>query len=344
MYSVDPYLLIYLTAAFVIIILCLVLCIIGMIGRKKHVLQRNKRLADQLSDWLAEIILEETKPSGKQEEISVPADIQILLSEKAALHVVLNELTAMRKKLKGSAAINLEQLYVQLRLDQLSLKKLQSRRWHIVAKGIQELTEMKQEQHLEKVHHFVNHSNQYVRMEAQTGLVQCWGFDGLQFLDFINYPLVEWQQLQLLQLLSNHRETKNTPINSWLKSSNDSVVSFALKLVKEQWDAIHFEAVVRCLSHKSQAINMQAVQCLGAIDNASAVKVLVAHYAGCSEKVRECIIRVLQKIGTKEDLHMIMQKYAGEDRITSIECLKWLHIIQQSDILDRKTVDIARAW
>jgi len=332
MYTIRPQYLFYLTLCFIVVIITLIICTIGMTVQKKRRLLRKDKIAGQVSEWLAETVLEDDRDAAVKGAFNIPGNIQVILRKKKALDIVLDELILLRKSFNGSAGYNLEKLYRQLQLNKLSLRKLQSRRWHIKIKGIQELASMKQEQHLNNITQYINHSNQYIRTEAQTALVRYWGYEGLQFLDFTDYPVTEWQQLNLMHLLLQQPAINDAPIGKWLNSSNASVVQFALKLVAEERDSRHYEAVIQCLGHPNEGVNVQAVLCLGQIADTSIIKTLIVHYKNANEMMRIAIVNVLEKTGTSRGLSFIRKKSTTDSEVVKLACLKHL---QQHSITTR---------
>ena len=119
----------------------------------------------------------------------IPPGIALLLNSQLAKKVLLRELMKLKKSLRGIAGSNLEKVYHQLKLQEISVKRLNSKLWHIKARGIQELAIMNQHAYHDRIFELTNHPNNLVRLEAQISIVRLEGFSGLQFFDTLSYPL-----------------------------------------------------------------------------------------------------------------------------------------------------------
>ena len=235
-----------------------------------------------------------------------PEDDQLLLEVDKLCHnkynrkTIINELILARRNFSGKAGEVIQSLYEQWQLFKDSEQKLKSYRWHLKAKGIQELSLMQQRQYWKNIYRLTNHSNDLVRMEAQAGVIRLLGFIGLRFLNVANYQITEWQQINLLHLLQGFPAGEFQGTNRWLQSPNNSVVSFALKLTAtfRRYELHHL--VVRCLEHPAPAVRLQAVKTLGEIYQEDTSRAIIQHYAGQPEEFRLKALQTLGKIATEE--------------------------------------------
>ena len=279
---------------------------------KNKVLVLRRQITSQLEEWIMEVILDKADDPGHVFEM--PAEIQKLLQTNIAKKVLLRELINVKKSLSGLSGVNLENIYIQQGLDQLSLKKIASKKWHIKAKGIQELAVMSQHNQHPNIVQLTNHEDMMVRMEAQNAMVRLQGYKGLQFFDHLTYPLSEWHQLYLLHLLANQPITEEDGVITWLRSSNLTVVQFSLKLIAEQHASEFHDEVVKCLSHKDEMIRREAVLCLGQMPSIAASVELNTHYASENVKnIRLCIIHEFQKTGSEKDLPFLQSLQYADD-------------------------------
>ncbi|HAL81945.1 MAG TPA: hypothetical protein DCO83_06710 [Mucilaginibacter sp.] len=219
--------------------------------------------------------------------------------------LLTEELILAKKNITGIAADNLKRLYKQLQLDKYALQQLKSRRWYIQAKAIQELTVMELNEFLTILYPYTNNKNELVRMEAQTALVQFNGFEGLRFLDVITYPISEWQQIKLLQQLSNVPPVYIS-IDEWLKSANNSVVIFALKLARSYHRFELHDIILSCLDHTDPQVRLQAMYYLCEIHTDETSDHLISRFLKESFKNQLTIIKVLQNIGSENDILFLL--------------------------------------
>lgn len=172
--------------------------------------------------------------------------------------ILIGQLVKMHKSIAGQGATNLCWLYNHLELQDDSLKAFNSSRWHVKARAIQELSEMQQVRFLTRIYKAADNSNKYVRNEAQVALLKLAGFDGLRFLNVVSRPISAWQQLCLLRELSLETAFDLQRIRHWMRSPNDSVVIFSLRLVKSQMLYKLEDEVKDCLLHTNGMVREHA--------------------------------------------------------------------------------------
>lgn len=297
---------------FVFIALLMVMSILLIILNKKARLKIKGWISAQLEPWVMDIILESN--DDERYVFYMPAKIKILLQGDAAKRILLKEMVTVKKSLSGASGHNLEKLYKQLNLQDISLKRIASKHWHIKARGIQELAIMNQQVNSDRLFKLTNDKGPMVRMEAQTAMVRLRGYKGLQFFDNLTYPLSEWHQLNLLYLLGNQPIVAENGIFNWLQSSNATVVEFSLKLIAEQHAIEFHDEVVKCLSHPSDVVRKAAIRCLGQMPSNEAATALHKLYATETDKnVRLCIIKELMQTGSGEDFPLLQILQQDED-------------------------------
>ncbi|NCI51266.1 hypothetical protein GWC95_15135 [Sediminibacterium roseum] len=265
---------------------------------KKRIFFTTHRISRILEQWISAIIMEESP-----ESIVMPGRFYRMMEKPVAKQFVIDELVNAKKNFSGSVALNIVALYQQLGLKAVSLKKLRSKGWHIKAKGIQELYMMDQHDALTRIYKNTNSRNEYVRMEAQTGVIHLTGFQGLRFLDVISYPITEWQQLKLLEQLrlSQNKADFSDKLQHWLRSKNDTVVVFALKLADEyqQFDAK--ENVMGCLVHPSAQVREQALKTLVRLSDDRTAGILLGYFTKETESNQAYILDALVTLASENE-------------------------------------------
>jgi hypothetical protein len=237
--------------------------------------------------------------------IPVTARAEKLMRNKHFRKLLTGEILSAKKNITGIAADNLKHLYQQLKLDKYALKNLKSRQWHIKATAIQELTVMEMKELLTLLYPYTNNENELVRMEAQTAIVQFCGFDGLKFLDIITYPISEWQQIKLLQQLSQVPPVY-VSIDDWLKSPNNSVVIFALKFARSYNRFELHDIIIPCLDHSDPNVRTQAVRYLYEIYTDETSDHFISRFLKESLKQQLTMIKAMQNVGTDKDIPFLL--------------------------------------
>lgn len=238
---------------------------------------------------------------------------EMLLPNARFRKVLTKELLLAKKNMSGTAAIYLQKLYLQLKLDEYALKNLSSHKWHIKAKAIQDLGIMDLKEHLTKVYRQTNNKNELIRMEAQIAVIKLIGFEGLRFLDVVTYQINDWQQIKLLNELSYLPAHNFSGIEKWLLSENDSVVIFALKLVKNFHRFELYEHVEACLNHSSVNVRFQAIMALEKIYTEDTSRMLLEMYGQEVSKNQIAIVKTVQQIGSELDIPVLVSFLAEEE-------------------------------
>ncbi|MDQ6814648.1 MAG: HEAT repeat domain-containing protein [Bacteroidota bacterium] len=300
----------YVTALlFILLTLTVVAATFRLLQVKKKQNRFKNSIQQTVENWITEIIIEDTAAV-----VTIPENFQLLLTKPAARQWVIDELVRNKSSFLGNVSANIVRLYFHLGLNVDSRIKLDDKKPHVQCQGIHELAVMEQNDQLQKIYRLTNSKNKDVRIEAQTAILQWYGFKGLRFLDVVSFPITDFQQLKLLELLRLLPFTGFTKLNKWLQSPNDNVVSFALKLAEHyQQVQVHAEAV-QCLQHENEAVRVQAVKTLAKIGTSETAKLLTAAYENERFTNRLNILKELPKIASDEQRDfLIVQLHEGHE-------------------------------
>lgn len=302
--SILPIHLLYAVLLFCTAIAVLILFMLfTLVRRNKRQLRRKKLYAD-MQDWIGMIVLDEEKLPNTPFEI--PEDIAVLLKKRFNRRVVMRLLVDLKRQISGSAGDNLVRLYMQLRLSETSLHKLDSRFWHVVIRGIQELSIMEQVEHSERIFKLTNNHNKYIRMEAQTALVKLYSYKGLSFLDTLSQPMSDWQQLMLTDLLQHHPIQLAPDLEPWLQSQNNSVVTLALKLVASLQDQRYEEQVRKLLHHDCGQVRMAALHAFRELAMGWEINELERCFLSSGKRMQVAIVRMIESASQEVPTSLII--------------------------------------
>ena len=285
---------------------------------KKRAYFFTLKIQSELEVWVSQAILDELETG---ETFHIPTSFFRILKKSSAKQFVIDELIKTKTNLTGNAAKNIITLYETLDLKKESLTKLKKSKWYLQAKGIHELYSMEQMDTLKKIYKNTNSSNEFVRMEAQTGVINMTGFDGLRFLDLVSYPITEWQQIKLLDQLHAVQETGQlvTHIPKWLSSANDTVIVFALKLTDEYQVFSAHNTVVKCLEHPNTSVAAQAIKTLVRIANDSTAKILTNYYPQAKFTNQLIVLDALTSIASVEEAWFLIALLDDENDIIKLK-------------------------
>ncbi len=294
----------YLVMAMILISGILLSLIIFILVYLVYVKAREKRNINWLHniDLLIRRAIFFEEEESEEELIPLTPKIEKWLKDAVFRQFLIDEMVKAKKSLTGSASSNLERLFSQLHLDAKSLKKLRSSKWHIKARGIQELALMNRKEAVPRIYRLTNNRNEFIRMEAQLAIVHFYGFEGLRFLDTLSLPISEWHQIKLLSELPKASAITFKGMKGWLGSSNHSVILLALKLAGIYRRFEMHDRVTGCLEHPDPAIPVQAVICLRQIGNESTAGEIIRHYSRNGLPYQAAVLEALQQIATEKEI------------------------------------------
>lgn len=287
-----------LQAAFVfaLVVVCILLFVVFFLYRNTKERENKKHLRSLFSDLIAEITICESEEE-RREALHQFLGLHAGLMEKSfPRKILIREIVKAKDSISGGAAQNLRWLFETLDLDKDTLRRFASPKWHRKASAIQHMAEMQQENCLVKIYRETNNANAFIRTEAQIAVVKLTGFKGLRFLNIVSYPVSQWQQLALINHLQEG-EIEEAAIRPWLRSRNDSVVEFALRLSQIYKCFNLHDDVMACLQHTSATIRLQALQALKEIAADDTADRVMEHFAISGKHEQVVILDMLTELG-----------------------------------------------
>jgi hypothetical protein len=147
----------------------------------------------------------------------------------------------------------------------------------------------------------------------QLYLVHLYAFKGLKFLDVLETPLSEWDQIQLLEILQLNNDTEIVDITPWLKSSNDSVVNFTLKLAKvyNQFEAK--DDLIKLLNHKSEEVRINTISALSHLNIFEAKNILKNSFNERSLEEQITFLKMMENVHENSDKSFLLENRHHEN-------------------------------
>ncbi len=277
--------------------------------------KRKSFLQNELNHFIGEIAICESQQ--ELDEVFFQPGAQKILSifNKTSFdrNLLIAELAETCKKFRGSTMDNIHWLFNKLELQVEVSKNLNSQKWHTKAKAIQQMAYLQQQNNIKDIFPFTNHENTLLRMEAQIAIVKLTGFEGLQFLNEVSYPISEWQQLRLIQELSGHKIGEFENLHLWLASENETVIHFSLRLVEIYRLYQYYCAVTKCLSHSSPAICKRAIETLSHISNENTAELLINHFPNYNKASQLEILKILEADGNENQVDFLIAQLEHPD-------------------------------
>ncbi len=269
------------------------LLVIILLNRRR--LEKEEKLHHYLMEKYQSLIVDYLYGSA------TPDEFRSIASNNYNRQVLIDQMIDVSVNLKGEESKKLIGLYKHLGLDKDSLSRARDFRWHKKIKGFRELAFMNIKDANDSIFKALNSSNEILRMEAQIALVRLSDNDHFEFLSHLERPFSLWEQITLHDLIIQH----DIPVPSfkkWLTSSNDSVVIFSLRMIREfkQFDAE--EGIKRCLLHNSPDVRLLAVQVAGDLGLSSTLEIMKRMYK--TQDYKTCL-EIVKSMGKMPDPSML---------------------------------------
>ena len=298
-------------------IIILIIAIYAMLHDKKKKYFKLLLIRAKLEPLISQFIIDESPATEEQLE-----ELRQITDTSLARQYIVDELMRSKQNHSGEVSERIVTIYLGLDLKKYSLEKIHPKNnWHVIARGIQELYMMEQQDAYEEIYKYTNASNEYLRNEAQIGLIHLTGFKGLDFLEMVLYPITNWQQLKLLDQLKRFPKKDDFSFNvpKWIGSGNNSVVVFALKLCYEYQLIQLVDEITKCLQHESANVKTQAIETLVRLENDQTPKILLQYFNQASRSDQLLILDAISKMATEEDAEALIKILDYPDNLIKLK-------------------------
>jgi hypothetical protein len=262
-------------------------------------------------------------------QLSIIEKLKTCIQKRSKRKLITSLLYDLMNQVSGEMSKSIKTLYFKSGLISFALSKLKSKRWDVLAKGIVELRRFRVEEVHADISKFINHPRSEVRNEAKLYMVNLFLFDGLSFLDNLEIPLSEWSQIQLLETLHRFDNQQICDIKPWLKSSNNSVVMFALKLAQVYNQFEVKDVLMELLSHNDKKIRVKTIEVLSQLYGFEAKEMLKTNFNNLSLEEQISFFGLLEKLAATEDepfieKHLFHKNF--EVQLLALKILKSINI------------------
>jgi hypothetical protein len=295
------------------VLLCIVIIILILFLKFLRSHLRNNERVERIYSAKYETELVTYIYSGNEDEEISPEQFAIIArlkkndTDSFKRAILVKTLLKLRNEIAGEMALSIQHLYVQTGLIDHAIQLLKSKKWDNIAKGINELTHFQIKEVNDLILNFINHPKRQIRKETQLYAVKLFNFEGLHFLNLLKSDLSEWDQIQLLEVLQKYGQQQPFDVKPWLCSTNESVISFALKLTEiyDQFDAQ--EELINLLQHPSEKIRIEAIQVLNYFSIFEAKPILIANFKKAKSDEQLAIFNMIENIYEPEDENFIIE-------------------------------------
>ncbi len=282
---------------------------------------------------------EDGSRSEKTDYVQLKLEIRQLLKDKFNRKVLVEIFLDLKKDISGEANLCLSHLYRNLGLHLYAFDALKSRRWVKISRGIQELNELHIEEGYGFIKTFINDRRGVIRKQAQLAIVSL-KHEGISyFLDTNKFPISEWQQLKLMDVLRNLKDFQPPRFRRWLTSKNKYVVLFALRLLKfyKQNDAN--ASLIELVKHRNEQIKIEAIDCIREFCVFEGLDTMKSVFWRCSPEIKILLLDAIANLGTDKDITFLKDVENREFTfIVKSKALSAINLIRPGTILP--TIDI----
>jgi hypothetical protein len=291
-----------LILAIVVVLILVLLLIITVLGYSFY----SYRILHNRQSWrqIIEYKIMETIVGG-DENSDRDREFAEYLKEPSFRALFLDVLVDSDRKFSGGAKQSINRLFHDFKLEDEAWRKLRHRKAYLVAGGVQELAAMNVEPAIPEITAKLNDPRTAVYQEAQYAIVSFKGYEGLGFLDHFDRPLSDWQQLRLLFSIHEIPELSELHVDTWLKSSNDSVVIFTLRLIRKFRLMTFYTEVFNLLDHPSTKVRIQAIRTLQAIENSGTIQQFIQNFDLQPIEVQIEILKAMKIAKSRESEHFL---------------------------------------
>ncbi|PRZ27863.1 HEAT repeat domain-containing protein [Flavobacterium granuli] len=319
------------------LITTLILIICSLILYLKHSRSRlriKERIQKVYQKKYESDLIEYLYAGNEDNEISVEQQQIVNYFKKCSTNrlkrkLIITTLLKLRNEISGETADAIQKLYYQTEMMNSAAAKLKHKKWNVVARAINELTQFEIKEVHDQIIQLINHPKREVRKEIQMYLVKLFHFEGLDFLNILTTPLSEWDQIQLLEILQKFDDQEIPDITNWLNSSNDSVAFFALKLAKiyNQFEAK--DAIISLLYHPEKEMRIEAIGVLSHMGAIEAVAILKNNFDQLSLDEQIAFFKMMENMHEAHDEEFIipfMNHVNFDIRVSAMKIVKAIEI------------------
>jgi tetratricopeptide (TPR) repeat protein len=277
-----------------VLMFALVLTLILRTRRKKREKQ-TEELRDDIQDSVTEYLFDENaeKPE-RMSSISGTRDKQVLIDEIMQLY----------SNLSGEISNRLRELYIDLGLDNESVRKTQSPQWHLRAKGFRELAQMNIKTVNDEIESCLNSENDVLRMEAQLAMVRLNYENPFSFLDRLEKPFTSWEQLHVYEMISRHQI--NVPdFYQWLSSRNETVVVFSIRMIRAFKQTENYKQLFPLLDHSNAEIREETIVTMGELQIIDTLPVLKNKYLEEDQNGKVLILQAMSNMPEEDNIDFL---------------------------------------
>lgn len=257
-------------------------------------------------------------------------DIRSIVEElkKLPLHkytvrqMLINELIFLHKNFSGKVNTLISTIYVWLKLEDHSKRKLKSWYWFKKAQGIEELSELGIESVADELLRYVNSKNMTLRMQAQSGYLQLSKTKPFVFLDYTDQNILPWHQINLMDVLNRRKDIPLPLFSKWFQSPNNSIIVFCIRLVVRFHQMESVKELLKLFKHPHEEVRKEMIIAIGELSLVDSERHLTIHFNNETLLCQLEIIKTVGKIASGDEMDFLKRMVYSPDFEIRFEAAK----------------------
>lgn len=284
----------------------IILGIVILINRIKrsYVERKLNRFREQFLDFLADWAY------NTEEEKSVPSSIIQSLRNKSKRELFTNEILSLHANLYGDSSRKLENLFRKTGLVKHSLKKANSGKWDIKARGITEIVKMNISEGKGIIKNNLDSGNPFIASIAQNAWIEINDEQTDTFLNIPGVTLSDWWQISAI---NSYKKKEIIPdFGKWIDHENVNVSRFAIRMcgIFKQYN--NLDKIISEIDSQDSSVRVEAINAAGLFAMPDALEKLEMRYHLEENPVKRRIIKAMTYICDCQSLAFYNEVMATE--------------------------------
>lgn len=236
------------------------------------------------------------------------------LTSERGKQALIDRLVSYRRNISGDVGNLITRLYIELELDNFSLKKIKSFKWSNKVVGLTELTVMDVSIADVIILPLTNSKNKELRSVARNSYVKLSKNEPFKFFDLATEPLLQWDQIELFRTITSSKDIAIPNFARWISySPNKSVVSFCLKLIVFYNQREGIPAIIKLLDNRDHYLRADAINALGKLKAVEAEDKLLTIYNNQPLNCQIEILKAIGRFGTGKNLDFLRYQFLNSN-------------------------------
>lgn len=243
-------------------------------------------------------------------------------NRKLLVSILLN----FKENFKGDMEKFIPEIFINLGLQNDSLKAANSSHTYRKVQGIIELTHLYPQGAKEIIQNLINHKNDYVRSEAQIAFISLNQDEPFKFFETLSRPFTRWTQLSAFNLVRMYQ--LNVPsFAQYLDNKNLSVRNFSLQMIVYFQQLENIPGIIRMLNSEIEQTRFLSYRAINNLRIYEGRELIKNKYWGETGKNKLEIVKAFRNIGMEEDFGFLEKIVLSETVSLKVEACRSLYFM-----------------